>query len=151
MKILMVCMGNICRSPLAEGIMKSKLKQYGIEGMVDSAGTISAHKGEAPDHRSCEIALKNGIDITDQRARPFQRSDFDAFDWIFVMDKENYSSIMKIAATQEQRQKVEMIMNRLQPGSNIEVPDPYFGGRPEFEKVFRMLDASCDAIAKSMT
>lgn len=151
MKILMVCMGNICRSPLAEGIMKSKMKQYGIEGEVDSAGTISAHKGEAPDHRSCEIAMENGIDITDQRARPFRESDFDAFDRIFVMDKENYSNIIKIAATQEQRQKVELIMNRLRPGSNVEVPDPYYGGRPEFVKVFQMLDATCEAIAKSMT
>lgn len=150
MKILMVCMGNICRSPLAEGIMKSKMKQYGIEGEVDSAGTISAHMGEAPDHRSCEIAMENDIDITDQRARPFRESDFDTFDWIFVMDKENHSNIMKIASTQEQRQKVEMIMNRLLPGSNMEVPDPYYGGRPEFEKVFQMLDASCDAIAKSI-
>lgn len=151
MKILMVCMGNICRSPLAEGIMKSKMKQYGIEGEVDSAGTISTHVGEAPDSRSCEIAMENGIDITDQRARLFRVSDFDAFDRIFVMDKKNYSNIMKIAATQEQRQKVELIMNRLRPGSNMEVPDPFYGDRPEFEKVFQMLDATCEAIAKSMS
>lgn len=150
MKILMVCMGNICRSPLAEGIMKSKLKQYGIDGVVDSAGTISTHIGEAPDHRSCEIAMENGIDITDQRARLFQISDFDAFDRIFVMDKKNYSNIIKIAETQEQRQKVEMIMNRLEPGSNIGVPDPFYGNRAEFEKVFQMLDATCEAIAKSI-
>jgi len=150
MKILMVCMGNICRSPLAEGIMKSKLKQYGIDGVVDSAGTISTHIGEVPDHRSCEIALENGIDITDQRARLFQISDFDAFDRIFVMDKKNYSNIIKIAETQEQRQKVEMIMNRLEPGSNIGVPDPFYGNRAEFEKVFQMLDATCEAIAKSI-
>jgi protein-tyrosine phosphatase len=150
MKILMVCLGNICRSPLAEGIMKNKLKEYGIEGMVDSAGTASYHIGESPDPRSEEIARKYGIDISQQRARAFTRSDFDQFDMIFAMDRENFSNILRLARTDEDRQKVELILNRLYPGKDLEVPDPYYGGNDGFENVYQMLDASCERVAQSL-
>jgi len=150
MKILMVCLGNICRSPLAEGIMKEKLKKHGMKGYVDSAGTASYHIGEAPDRRSQEIARKYGIDITDQRARPFKKSDFENFDLIFAMDRQNYHNIIRLAESEKDREKVEMVLNRLYPGKNLEVPDPYYDGKEGFEHVFKLLDASCELIAKSL-
>lgn len=150
MKILMVCLGNICRSPLAEGIMKKKLEEHGLTGTVDSAGTASYHTGERPDSRSEEIARKNGIDISYQRARAFSRSDFDRFDLIFAMDRENYNNIMRLARNEQERSRVELILNRLHPGKDMEVPDPYYGGKDGFENVYRMLDASCEQVALSM-
>jgi len=146
----MVCLGNICRSPLAEGIMKKKLEEHGLTGTVDSAGTASYHIGERPDPRSEEIARKNGINISTQRARAFSRSDFDRFDLIFAMDRENYNNIMRLARNDQDRSKVELILNRLHPGKDMEVPDPYYGGKDGFENVYRMLDASCEQIALGM-
>jgi len=146
----MVCLGNICRSPLAEGIMKSKLEEHGLPGTVDSAGTASYHIGESPDSRSEETARKYGIDISYQRARAFSSADFDRFDLIFAMDRENYNNIMRLARNERDRSKVELILNRLHPGKDMEVPDPYYGGKDGFEKVYRMLDASCDQIALSI-
>jgi protein-tyrosine phosphatase len=150
MNILMVCLGNICRSPLAEGIMRKKLMESGIEGTVDSAGTASYHIGESPDPRSEEMARKYGIDISQERARAFTRSDFEQFDIIFAMDRENYTNILRLARTDEDRQKVELILNRLHPGKDLEVPDPYYGGKDGFEHVYQMLDASCERIAQSL-
>ncbi len=146
----MVCLGNICRSPLAEGIMKKKLDEHGLTGTVDSAGTASYHIGEKPDERSEEVARKNGIDISYQRARAFTRADFDRFDLIFAMDRENYNNIMRLARNDQDRRKVELILNRLYPGKDLEVPDPYYGGKDGFENVYRMLEASCEQIAQSM-
>jgi protein-tyrosine phosphatase len=144
MKVLMVCLGNICRSPLAEGILKHKAKEAGLNWQVDSAGIGGWHAGELPDHRSIAVAKNYGIDITDQRARKFKASDLDTFDLILAMDEENYDDILRHAKRHEQRKKVDMIMNFSRPNSNTIVPDPYYDGR--FELVFNMLDEACDGI-----
>ncbi len=145
MKILMVCLGNICRSPLAEGILKTKIEARGLPWQVDSAGTGSWHVGELPDHRSIHIAKRYGIDITDQRARQFQPQDLDRFDLIFAMDQQNLRDILRFAQHEQHRQKVQLIMNLVQPDSNQNVPDPYWDD-DGFDAVFQMLDAACDAV-----
>ena len=144
MKVLMVCLGNICRSPLAEGILKHKAQKLGLNWQVDSAGTGDWHIGELPDHRSIAIAKKYDIDLTDQRARLFKRTDLDVFDLVLVMDKSNYQDILQFAKTDAQRQKVQLIMNFARPNSNEIVPDPYLDNR--FELVFQLLDEACDAV-----
>lgn len=145
MKILMVCLGNICRSPLAEGIMKDKIKRHGLHWQVDSAGTGSWHVGELPDRRSISTALQQGIDITDQRARHFKASDLDIFDLILAMDEQNYQDILRQATRQEQRNKVAMIMDFVHPGESISVPDPYWNDSG-FELVFAMLEKACEGV-----
>lgn len=147
-KILMVCLGNICRSPLAEGILASKLPKTNFR--IDSAGTGSYHIGKQPDHRSIAIASKYGVDITNQKARQFTADDFDAFDYIFVMDSSNYDNVMELAKTDEHKRKVEMILNHLFPNENVDVPDPYFGLQNGFDTVYEMLDETCDIIAKKL-
>jgi protein-tyrosine phosphatase len=143
MKILMVCLGNICRSPLAEGILKNKVKQAELDWAIDSAGIGGWHAGDLPDRRSIAVAKKYDIDLTDQRARKINASDLDDFDWILAMDKENYKDILGYAKTEKQRSKVALIMNFATPKSNEEVPDPYYDGR--FELVYQMLDEACEA------
>ena len=140
----MVCLGNICRSPLAEGILKHKTKNLDV--VVDSAGTASYHVGSLPDSRSIEIANKNGIDLTDQRARQFSEKDFDDFDKIYAMDTNNYSNIISLARNQSDRDKVDVILNELTPKSYDSVPDPYYGAGDGFQIVYDMLDNACDAI-----
>jgi len=144
MRILMVCLGNICRSPLAEGILKHKTKN--IDVVVDSAGTASYHVGNLPDLRSIEIANKNGIDLTNQRARQFSEKDFDDFDKIYAMDTHNYANIISLARNQSDRDKVDVILNELNPKSFDSVPDPYYGEGDGFKTVFEMLDRACDAV-----
>ena len=141
----MVCLGNICRSPLAEGILKNKIKEHGLSWSVDSAGTGAWHVGERPDRRSIAVARKNGIDITDQRARQFQPADLDGFDLILAMDSSNFRDISRLAISKEQEDKVELIMNFRTPGMNENVPDPYYSDNG-FENVFQMLDEACDHI-----
>jgi len=140
----MVCLGNICRSPLAEGILKNKTQNLDV--YVDSAGTASYHVGNLPDSRSIEIANKNGIDLTDQRARQFSEKDFDDFDKIYAMDTNNYSNIISLARNQSDRDKVDVILNELNPKSYDSVPDPYYGAGDGFQIVYDMLDNACDAI-----
>jgi len=140
----MVCLGNICRSPLAEGILKNKTQNLDV--YVDSAGTASYHVGNLPDSRSIEIANKNGIDLTDQRARQFSEKDFDDFDKIYAMDTNNYSNIISLARNQSDRDKVDVILNELTPKSYDSVPDPYYGAGDGFQIVYDMLDNACDAI-----
>ena len=140
----MVCLGNICRSPLAEGILKHKTKNLDV--VVDSAGTASYHVGNLPDSRSIEIANKNGIDLTGQRARQFSEKDFDDFDKIYAMDTNNYSNIISLARNQSDRDKVDVILNELTPKSYDSVPDPYYGAGDGFQIVYDMLDNACDAI-----
>ena len=144
MKILMVCLGNICRSPLAEGILKNKTKN--IDVFVDSAGTASYHVGNLPDSRSIEIANKNRIDLTDQRARQFSEKDFDDFDKIYAMDTHNYTKIISLARNQSDRDKVDVILNELNPKAFDSVPDPYYGEGDGFKTVFEMLERSCNTI-----
>ena len=146
-KILMVCLGNICRSPLAQGIMQSKLSKNFI---VDSAGTGGWHAGELPDKRSIDTAKKRGLDITNQRARQFIKSDFDNFDHIFVMDNSNYKDVLALAPNEEAKSKVKLILNEIFPNQNIDVPDPYYGGQDGFENVFDMLDQACEEIARKL-
>jgi protein-tyrosine phosphatase len=143
MKILMVCLGNICRSPLAEGILRHKIQQHQLDWIVDSAGTGSWHVGEKPDVRSIKIAMEKGIDITTQRARQFTKADFLQFDYIFVMDSSNYRNVVRLADSEASKQKVELIMNFVRPKMNINVPDPYWDDNG-FEGVFDMLDKACD-------
>ena len=140
----MVCLGNICRSPLAEGILQSKVNPEEI--FIDSAGTAAYHVGELPDKRSIEVARKYGIDITYQRARKFEKSDFNTFDEIFVMDQSNFQNVIMKAETQEHREKVKMILNESYPNSQKSVPDPYYGGKDGFENVYQMLDEACEKI-----
>ena len=144
MRILMVCLGNICRSPLAEGILKNKTQNLDV--FVDSAGTSSYHVGNLPDSRSIEIANKNGIDLTYQRARQFSEKDFDDFDKIYAMDTNNYSNIISLGRNQSDRDKVDVILNELTPKSYDSVPDPYYGAGDGFQIVYDMLDNACDAI-----
>ncbi|MEZ4796435.1 MAG: low molecular weight protein-tyrosine-phosphatase [Flavobacteriaceae bacterium] len=149
MKILMVCLGNICRSPLAEGILKSKLPKNHFT--VDSAGTSNYHIGELPDKRSIDVAKKHHIDITDQRGRQFTVEDFDTFDFIYAMDSSNFSNIIKLARTAEDISKVKLILDE-HPNNNLkDVPDPYYGGPDGFETVYKMLDQACNNIAKAIT
>jgi len=143
MHILMVCLGNICRSPLAEGILKHKIAQRGLDWTVDSAGTGSWHIGCLPDRRSIAAAKLHGVDITDQRARQFQAADFDKFDHILVMDTENLRDVLRLAVTEEHRAKVSLILDYVHAGKNYGVPDPYFDDNG-FEEVFQMLDAACE-------
>ena len=146
-KILMVCLGNICRSPLAEGIMRAKLPENYI---VDSAGTVAWHSGQLPDKRSVTTAKNRGLDITNQRARQFKVSDFDTFDYIYVMDNSNYKDVISLAPTEESKSKVRLILNEIFPNENVDVPDPYYGGDDGFENVFDMLDQACEAIARKL-
>ncbi|KIX19869.1 protein tyrosine phosphatase [Flavobacterium sp. 316] len=147
-KILMVCLGNICRSPLAEGILQSKLPKD--QFIIDSAGTGGWHAGQLPDKRSIETAKKHGIDITNQRARQFKLTDFEDFDYIYAMDISNYKNILSLAPSEMAKSKVKLILNELFPNKNIEVPDPYYGGQDGFEEVFKMLDEACNVIVKKL-
>ena len=147
-KILMVCLGNICRSPLAEGILKSKLPKDKF--YIDSAGTSNYHIGDLPDNRSIKIAKEFDIDITNQRGRQFSTSDFDKFDIIYAMDNSNFKNIIRLARNTEDEQKVKLIMNEIYNDQNFDVPDPYSGGIEGFKNVFMMLDEACDIIAKKL-
>lgn len=146
-KILMVCLGNICRSPLAEGILRSKLSEKFI---VDSAGTGGWHAGELPDKRSIAIAKLKGLDISNQRARQFKISDFTTFDHIFVMDNTNFKEVLALAPNEATKSKVKLILNEISPNDNNDVPDPYYGGIDGFENVYNMLDQACDEIARKL-
>jgi protein-tyrosine phosphatase len=147
-RILMVCLGNICRSPLAEGILKSKV--FSFKTFVDSAGTGAYHIGKKPDPRSISIASINGLDITGQRARKFTVEDFDSFDLIYAMDNSNYHNIIDLARNDEDKSKVKLILNEVFPGENLDVPDPYYGGEFGFKNVYKMLDEACDVISKKL-
>ena len=147
-KILMVCLGNICRSPLAEGILKSKLSNFFV---VDSAGTANYHVGNSPDKRSIAVARKYGLDISNLKGRQFNISDFDTFDLIYVMDESNFKNVVKLARNDGNISKVKMILNEVYPNQNYDVPDPYYGGDSGFENVYKMLDEACDKIAEDLT
>ena len=147
-KILMVCLGNICRSPLAEGILKAKTNHLDV--VVDSAGTAAYHVGEQPDIRSIEIANKYGIDLTSQRARQFSVNDYDEFDKIYAMDSSNYANIISLARDERDRNKVDVILNESNPKSFQSVPDPYYGGENGFQNVYDMLDEACDIITQNL-
>ena len=140
----MVCLGNICRSPLAEGLLGSKLPN--TKYIVDSAGTGNYHVGDLPDKRSIDVAKKYGLDITNQRGRQFSVSDFDLFDHIFVMDNSNFTNVVKLARNENDISKVKLILNEIYPNQNYDVPDPYHGGSQGFENVYKMLDEATENI-----
>ena len=144
-KVLMVCLGNICRSPLAEGILQSKLPKN--KYLIDSAGTANFHIGAAPDPRSIATAKKFGIDISQQKCRQLTPTDFEWFDHIYVMDQNNYKNVLQMAPNEKAKQKVKIILNELHPNKNLEVPDPYYGDMQGFEDVYKMLDEVCEVIA----
>lgn len=143
-KILFVCLGNICRSPLAEGIMLKLISDKNLSIEIDSAGTSNFHVGETPDYRTVLNAKKHDVDLTPLKARQFSEKDFDDFDSIYVMDKSNMTNVLALAKNEEQEQKVEFFLNTLFPNQNMEVPDPYFGGEEGFEHVFNLVYSACE-------
>lgn len=149
-KILMVCLGNICRSPMAEGILKHKAKDQGLNIFVDSAGTGGWHSGDHPDRRAVQTAKKFGVDISKQIARKFSQRDFDEFDFIFVMDLANLRDVLKLARNERDSVKVKLLLELDEPGSNREVPDPWYGGDDGFTDVFKMMDKACDSLLISL-
>lgn len=143
----MVCLGNICRSPLAEGIMKTKVPESFI---VDSAGTISMHEGEHPDKRAIKTAANHGVDISKQRSRPITRTDFETFDKIYCMDIDVYADVVSKAKNEDERQKISLFLEAAGDHKNAEIPDPYWGDMKDFENVFQLLDKGCNAIKEQI-
>jgi protein-tyrosine phosphatase len=150
MKILMVCLGNICRSPIADGLLRKKVKEQGLDVEVDSAGTIALHQGEAPDSRMVETARKNGTDISFLSARQFKVEDFDNFDYIFSMDFSNKKNILSLARNEEDRNKVHMLLGDLTDQEEVSVPDPYYGTQKDFDYVYDLVDQATDILIKKL-
>jgi protein-tyrosine phosphatase len=148
MKILMVCLGNICRSPLAEGILQYKAREAGLTWTVDSAGTNGYHTGEPPHRLSQKVAKLNGIDISHQRSRPFSSKDFHEFDMIYAMASDVIDDMRSIAGHHYNPSKVDLLMNVLYPGKYLDVPDPWYGGEDGYHKVFDMISVACDRIIR---
>jgi len=147
-RVLMVCLGNICRSPMAEGILKRKADEACIDIIIDSAGTSSWHEGEQPDGRAQEEMLKNGIDISDQNSRPFRPDDFDHFDHILVMDSSNKTNVLSLARTPEDEAKVNLILDYGSEKKGNSVPDPYYDD--SFDRVYDLLDYACEAFLQEL-
>ena len=150
MKILMVCLGNICRSPLADGLLKAKVEKDGLDVFVDSAGTAGHHVGEAPDTRMRATARSFGVPIDNLKARQFVAQDFQDFDLIYAMDSSNYNNILSLASSPKDEAKVKLILNESHPGMNLAVPDPYYGGDKGFVEVYELLDEATDVIINNL-
>jgi protein-tyrosine phosphatase len=150
MKILMVCLGNICRSPLADGLLRKKVADHQLDVVVDSAGTSSYHIGNAPDKRMILTANHRGVAIESLKARAFTKADFTDFDHIYVMDKSNLEDVLELAENESDRSKVSLILNEINPLSDAEVPDPYFGGQDGFAQVYDMLNEATDCIIEKI-
>jgi protein-tyrosine phosphatase len=146
MRVLMVCLGNICRSPLAEGILQEKIKSTGLQWTVDSAGTNGYHTGEAPHHLSQKVAKLNGIDISQQRSRKFTATDIDHFDKIYAMANDVLEDIRRIAGKKYDATKVDLFLNELHTNSNADVPDPWYGAEDGYHKVYELIDTTCEKI-----
>ncbi len=146
----MVCLGNICRSPVAEGVLRSKIEKLNLPVEVDSAGTSNYHIGECPDRRSILSAHRNGIDISGFRARQFTVTDFDAFDLILSMDMRNLENILKLARNENDIRKVQLLLEYSHPGKKLNVPDPYFGGEEGFNTVFSLINNACDKLVENI-
>lgn len=150
MKILMVCLGNICRSPLAEALLRQKTLDAGLDVDIDSAGFESCNVGDAPDYRTQQNALRNGLDVSYLRARLFRTDDFDHFDKIYIMDHNNKQMISRFARNSDDMRKVDYIMNAVFPGKDYCVADPYYSGERSFQQVFEQLDEACEAICNKL-
>ena len=144
----MVCLGNICRSPLAEGILEHKVKQAGLNWKIDSAGTNGYHIGEAPHRLSQKVAKLNGIDICNQKARQFVKEDFNRFDKIYALADDVLDEIKWIAKEKFDPSKADLLLNELYPGKNRSVPDPWYGPEPGYHEAYEIIEAACDAIIK---
>ncbi|MBN9298889.1 MAG: low molecular weight phosphotyrosine protein phosphatase [Filimonas sp.] len=142
----MVCLGNICRSPLAEGILRHKIAQRKLGWTVDSAGTSNYHIDEPPHKLSQKVALENGIDISDLRGRQFKKNDMLTFDRIYVMDADNYQDVKRMSKELWNADKTDLIMNELYPHENRGVPDPWYGTEEGYHAVYKMLDHACEKI-----
>ena len=149
MTILMVCLGNICRSPLAEGILQQKCKEAGLNWKIDSAGTNGFHNGEAPHFLSQKVASLNGVNISGQQSRQFIQEDFERFDKIYAMALDIQEEIKEIGKDQFISSKVDLLMNEVYPGQNKEVPDPFYGAEDGYHRVYEMIEIACDAIIKN--
>ncbi len=148
MKILMVCLGNICRSPLAEGILQDKALKAGLNWQVESAGTNGYHTGEPPHHLSIKVAAANGLDISNQRSRIFTASDLDNYDLVYAMAPDVLAEMKWIARTELDEQKVKLFLEESFPGEQKEVPDPWYGPEPGYHEVFEIINKNCDSIIK---
>jgi protein-tyrosine phosphatase len=146
MKVLFVCLGNICRSPMADGLLRRKVKEQQLPVLVDSAGTANYHIGKQPDARMRATAQKFDTPIDELRARQFVQADFDIFDMIYVMDQSNYNDVIRLARNSADEAKVQMVLNEIRPNSNNPVPDPYYGGEEGFVEVYNLLDEATDVI-----
>ena len=140
----MVCLGNICRSPLAEGILREKTKHLDLT--IDSAGTAGYHIGKSPDPRAVAVAKKHDINISKLKARQFSRIDFENFDTIYVMDINNLSQLISLSSNAQERNKIRLILNEIDPKNHDSVPDPYYDDNG-FKKVYNMLNEACEKIA----
>ncbi|MGC6434165.1 MAG: low molecular weight protein-tyrosine-phosphatase [Crocinitomicaceae bacterium] len=150
MKILMVCLGNICRSPLADGLLRKKVKEKKLSVEVDSAGTSGIHSGKSPDIRMQKVAASFQTPIDFLTSRKFTKSDFKNFDLILVMDKSNKSNVLQLAETNEEKEKVKLILDYLSPNEQLEVPDPYYGGEDGFIEVYHLLNKATDNIISEL-
>ncbi len=148
MKILMVCLGNICRSPLAEGILQHKATEAGLNWVIDSAGTNGYHIGEPPHPLSIKVALQNGIDISGQRCRKFVAEDFERYDKIYAMADDVMDDMKRIAKNKFNNQKADLLLNELFPQQNLEVPDPWYGPEKGYHEVFELIDKACEVIVR---
>ena len=146
MKILMVCLGNICRSPLAEALLQDKAFKAGLNWSVESAGTNGLHDGEPPHPLSQKVARMNGVEICNQRSRRLVPEDFDRFDKIYAMAEDVLFDMKRIARKKFNASKVDLLMNELYPGKNLDVPDPWSGPEEEYHEAFKLIDAACDKI-----
>jgi protein-tyrosine phosphatase len=146
MKILMVCLGNICRSPLAEGILQQKANKQQLNWVVESAGTNGFHNGEPPHPLSQKVAKANGIDISQQISRQFVANDFDSYDKIYVMAGDVYDDVQRMAGVKFDSNKIDFFLNEINPNTNAAVPDPWYGNEDGYVKVYKLIAETCDAI-----
>lgn len=146
MKVLMVCLGNICRSPMAEGILRLQAAKAGLNWSIDSAGTGGWHVGERPDHRAIAAARRAGTDISNQVARQVSPGDLDRFDLILAMDLSNLRTLMSLSSDPACRAKIRLVSEWAFPGEEIEIPDPYYGDDHDFDRVYRLLEQCCKSL-----
>ncbi len=148
-RILFFCMGNICRSPTAEGVMRAKLAAAGLAAEVDSAGTHGYHTGEPPDGRSQAHALRRGYDLSRLRARQLVAADFERFDLVLAMDDDNLAQAARLCPP-ARRERLRLLMDYAPAADSAHVPDPYYGGPDGFERVLDLVEAACDGLLSSL-